>query len=183
MARIPYFDPANATGRAAEAYKTLPALNIFRMLGHAGDMLDAFTKFGNAILVHSDLDPTLREIAIVRTGVLKGSSYEVHQHERISRQLGMAEDKIKAIHEGPNAAAFNALEKMVMALTDDIVAHTRASDATFNPLSAKLPPKQMQELVLTIGFYTAVCYFLETFDVDIEEKGKEPTVNLPGTKA
>mgnify|MGYP003648226662 FL=1 len=183
MARIPYFDPANATGRAAEAYKKLPKLNIFKMLGHSGDMLDAFTKFGNVILMHSDLDPILREIAIVRVGVLKKGKYEVHQHERISRQIGMSEDKIKAIHEGPEAAAFNELEKMVMRFTDDIVANTRASDATFNPLMEKLPVKQVQELVVTIGYYTGVCYFLETFDVDIEEKGKEPTVNLSGKKA
>lgn len=182
MARIPYFDPADATGRAAEAYKKLPPLNIFRMLGHSGDMLDSFTKFGNAILMYSDLDPVLREIAIVRVGVLKKGKYEVHQHERISRQIGMSEDKIKAIHEGPEAAAFSDLEKMVMRLTDDIVANTRASDATFDPLLEKLGAKQMQELVLAIGFYTAVCYFLETFDVDIEEKGKEPTVNITAKK-
>ncbi len=183
MARIPYFDPALAEGRAKEAYKKLPPLNIFRMLGHSGDMLDAFTKFGNAILMHSDLDPILREIAIVRVGVLKGSTYEVHQHERISRQLGMSDDKIKAIHEGPDAKAFSPLESLVMRFADDIVANTRASDATFNPLAEQLPPKQLQELVITIGFYTAVSYFLETFDVDIEEKGKEPTVNLSGKKA
>jgi alkylhydroperoxidase family enzyme len=182
MARIPYFDPADATGRAAEAYKKLPPLNIFRMLGHSGDMLDSFTKFGNAILMYSDLDPVLREIAIVRVGVLKKGKYEVHQHERISRQIGMSEDKIRAIHEGPEAAAFSDLEKMVMRLTDDIVANTRASDATFDPLLEKLGAKQMQELVLAIGFYTAVCYFLETFDVDIEEKGKEPTVNITAKK-
>jgi alkylhydroperoxidase family enzyme len=182
MARIPYFDPADATGRAAEAYKKLPPLNIFRMLGHSGDMLDSFTRFGNAILMYSDLDPVLREIAIVRVGVLKKGKYEVHQHERISRQIGMSEEKIRAIHEGPEAAAFSDLEKMVMRLTDDIVANTRASDATFNPLLEKLGAKQMQELVLAIGFYTAVCYFLETFDVDIEEKGKEPTVNITAKK-
>ena len=39
MARIPYFDPALATDRAAKAYAKLPDLNIFRMLGHSGDML------------------------------------------------------------------------------------------------------------------------------------------------
>ncbi|HMM15106.1 MAG TPA: carboxymuconolactone decarboxylase family protein [Parvibaculum sp.] len=180
MARIPYFDPAQAEGRAREAYRKLPPLNIFRMLGHSGDMLDAFVKLGNAILVFSKLDPILREIAIVRVGVLRGSTYEVHQHERISRQLGMSEEKIRAIHEGPEAAAFNEMERLVMRFTDDIVKNTRASDATFDPLAAKLSHRELQELVVTIGYYTMVSCFLETFDVDIEEKGKEPTVKLPG---
>ena len=81
MARIPYFDPEKAEGRAKEVYKKLPPLNIFRMLGHSGEMLDGFIKLGNQILMFSELDPVLREIAIVRTGVLRGSTYEVYQHK------------------------------------------------------------------------------------------------------
>ncbi len=182
MARIPYFDPAKAEGRAKDAYKKLPPLNIFRMLGHSGDMLDAFIRLGNAILVYSKLDPILREIAIVRTGVLRGSTYEVFQHERISRQLGMSEEKIKAIHEGSETKAFTEVERLVMRFTDDVVKNTRASDATFAPLAEKLSYQELQELVVTIGYYTMVSCFLETFDVDIEEKGKEASVNLPGMK-
>ena len=44
MARIPYFDPAQASGRAAEAYARLPPLNIFRMMGHSGDLMSGFVS-------------------------------------------------------------------------------------------------------------------------------------------
>ncbi|MBX3489373.1 MAG: carboxymuconolactone decarboxylase family protein [Parvibaculum sp.] len=180
MARIPYFDPAKAEGRAKAVYEKLPNLNIFRMLGHSGDMIDGFIKLGNAILIHSELDPVLREIAIVRTGVLRGSKYEVYQHEAISRKLGMSEELIKAIHEGPEARVFDETQRQVMRFTDDVVKNTRASDATFNPLAEKLGHKQLQELVVTIGFYTLVSNFLETFDVDIEDAGHKSGVKLPG---
>lgn len=178
MARIPYFDPANATGRAKEWYGKLPPLNIFRMMGHSGDMLDGFVRLGNQILAFSKLDPVLREIAIVRVGVLSKAKYEVFQHERISRQIGMSDAKIAAIHEGPDAAAFSDIEKLVMRYTDDVVLNVRASDATFKPLSERLSYKEMQELTICIGYYMMVSRFLETFDVDIEEK--PATVNLPG---
>lgn len=180
MARIPYFDREKATGRAAKVYEKLPNLNIFRMLGHSGDMIDGFIKLGNEILIHGELDPVLREIAIVRTGVLRGSSYEVYQHEEISRKIGMSEELIKAIHEGPDAKAFDETQRQIMRFTDDVVKNTRASDATFNPLAEKLGYKQLQELVVTIGFYTLVSNFLETFDVDIEEAGHKSGVKLPG---
>lgn len=180
MARIPYFDTSKAAGRAKDVYEKLPNLNIFRMLGHSGDMIDGFIKLGNAILIHSELDPVLREIAIVRTGVLRGSSYEVYQHEAISRKLGMSEELIKAIHEGPDARVFDETQRQVMRFTDDVVKNTRASDATFNPLVEKLGYKRLQELVITIGFYTLVSNFLETFDVDIEEPGHKSGVKLPG---
>jgi len=169
MARIPYFDPAQATGRAAKAYEKLPPLNIFRMMGHAGELVDGFTKLGTQILNFSSLDPVLREIAIIRVGVLSRATYEVYQHERIGRRIGMSDDLIKAIHEGPQAAAFTDLQRQVMAFTDDVVANVRAGDATFKPLETALGAKALQELTITVGYYMMVSRFLETFDVDIED--------------
>ncbi len=180
MARIPYFDPAQAQGRAKAQYEKLPPLNIFRMMGHAGEMLDGFVRLGGQILNFADLDPVLREIAIIRAGVLCGSTYEVHQHKRIGRSLGMSAELLAGIDEGPQAAVFDDIQRLVMRFTDDVVANVRASDATFDPLSKILPYKQMQELVITIGYYMMVSRFLETFDVDIEDKQAVRDDQMPG---
>jgi len=182
MARIPYFDRTKATGRAAKAYEKLPPLNIFAMLGHSGELLDGFTKLGTQILNFSSLDPVLREIAIVRVGVLSKASYEVHQHERISRRIGMSDALIAGIHEGPAAAVFTPLQRQVMAFTDDVVKNVRASDATFDPLKEALGFKALQELTITIGYYMLVSRFLETFDVEIEQ-GEPPKVQVSGVTA
>lgn len=168
MARIPYFDPAEAQGRAKGWYEKLAPLNIFKMLGHSGEMLDGFVRLGNQILSHSDLDPVLREIAIIRTGVLCGAPYEVHQHKRIGRQAGMSEALVKAVEAGPDDPAFTPPQRHVMAFTDDVVKNVRASDATFDPIVKALGYKQTQQLVIAIGYYMMVSRFLETFDVDIE---------------
>lgn len=180
MARIPYFDPADADPEVAKIYAKLPELNIFRMMGHSGRLMAQFVKFGNQLLIHSDLDPVLREIAIVRVGVLSNASYEVYQHEAICRKLGMADALIQAIHEGPEAAAFSDLERKVMRLTDDVVRNVRAGDATFNPVIEELGPKHTQHLVFSIGFYMMVSRFLENFDVDIEDDGRPAGLDLPG---
>lgn len=172
MARIPYFDIDQAQGRAKKAYEKLPRLNIFRMMGHSGELVDGFNKLGSQLLYFTKIDPILREIAIIRVGVLCKAKYEVWQHERIGRQIGMTEAQIAAIHEGPEAAAFSEVEKEVMRFTDDVVQNVRASDATFNPLAARFTHQEMQELTLCIGFYMMVSRFLETFDVDLES---EPT--------
>ncbi len=179
MARIPYFDRTRATGRAAKAYEKLPPLNIFAMLGHSGELLDGFTRLGTQILNFTSLDPVLREIAIIRVGVLSGATYEVYQHERIGRRIGMSDDLIAAIHQGPDAAAFDAAQRDVMAFTDDVVAHVRAGDTTFRPLEERLGYKALQELTLAIGYYMMVSRFLETFDVDIES-GSPPEVKVSG---
>ena len=183
MARIPYFDPTKAQGRAKKQYERLPDLNIFRMLGHAGELLDGFSKLGGQILNFTDIDPVLREIAIIRTGVLCGSRYEVHQHRRIGKRIGMSQALLDAITEGPDAAIFDPRQRRIMAFTDDVVKNVRASDATFDPLCEALGYKEMQELVITIGYYMLVSRFLETFDVDIEKaEDSPPPEQLPGAK-
>ena len=183
MARIPYFDPALAQGRAKKQFDRLPGLNIFRMLGHSGELLDGFSKLGGQILNFTELDPVLREIAIIRVGVVSGATYEAHQHRRIGRGIGMSQALLDGIDEGPNAAVFTPLQRQVMEFTDDVVKNVRASDPTFDPLCKALGYKQIQELVITIGYYMMVSRFLETFDVDIEAKGAEPAADqMPGVK-
>jgi 4-carboxymuconolactone decarboxylase len=182
MARIPYFDPAQATGRAAKAYSKLPALNIFRMMGHGGDLIEGFTRMGTYLLNFTSLDPILREIAIVRVGVLSKARYEIYQHEAISRRIGMSDAMIAGIHEGPCAVVFDAAQREVMTFTDDLVANVRASDVSFEPVRARLGDKALQELTVTIGYYMMVSRFLETFDVEIEV-GEAPVVRVAGDPA
>jgi 4-carboxymuconolactone decarboxylase len=180
MARIPYFDPETATGRLADAYAKLPPLNVFKMLGHGDTLLTGFAALGNQFLVYGELDPVLREIAIVRTGLLSGSAYEVQQHDAICRKLGMSEALIAAIRDGAEAPAFDPLQRLVMAYTDDVVKNVRASDATFEPLRAQLSTKALMELTLCIGYYMMVSRFLETYDVDLEEDADSKALKLPG---
>jgi 4-carboxymuconolactone decarboxylase len=181
MARIPYFDPAQATGRAAEAYSKLPTLNIFRMMGHGGDLIEVFSRMGAYLLNFTQLDPILREIAIVRVGVLSEAGYEIYQHEAISRRIGMSDAVIAGIHEGPGAAVFDVAQREVMAFTDDLVRNVRASDATFEPIRARWGDRVLQELTMTIGYYMMVSRYLETFEVDIEV-GEAPMVRVAGDR-
>ncbi|MDP3660140.1 carboxymuconolactone decarboxylase family protein [Phenylobacterium sp.] len=178
MPRIPYFNPTDAVGpRAKKAYEKLPPLNLFRMLGHLGELMEGFTKLGGQLLNFGKLDPVLREIVIIRVGVLSEAPYEITQHEWIGRRVGMSDALIAAIHEGPDAAAFDDLQRMMMQFTDDVVKNVRASDATFEPLRARLSYQELQEVVLTIGYYMTVSRILETFDVELEDQPYEMAVD------
>ncbi len=177
MARIPYPDPADLAPDTVAFLARLPPLNISRILPGGAGLLAASTRSGNHLLYKSVLDPVLREIAIIRVGVLSGASYEVHQHEAIGRQIGLSDELIAAIHRGADDPAFDAdaddapggLMGAVMRYTDDVVANVRAADETLLPLVARLSVQELQELTITIGFYMAVSRYLETFGVEIEE--------------
>jgi 4-carboxymuconolactone decarboxylase len=183
MARIPYPDPALLQPETQETLAKMgdPPMNIFRMLAGGEGLLRAFSRFGNHLLFKSQLDPVLREIAILRVGVLSDATYEMYQHDRISRGIGMSEELLAGIRAGADDPVLDGLQAKVMRYTDDIVQNVRASDATFDPLRAELPVQELQELTVTIGFYMAVSRYLETFGVDIERAGGAALDTSQGT--
>ena len=171
MARIPYFDMSQAPAAYTELLAGRPPLNLYRMLPHAGPAAVGFLKLGGAILRDSQLDPTLREVAILRVGILSKASYEVHQHKRVARRAGLSDAKIAAIEIGADTTALSPLELQVMQFADKLVHDVKAPDDMFDAMKAQLSTQALAELVLTIGFYMMVCRFLENFEVDIEPGG------------
>ncbi len=172
MARAPYPDIDTLPDELQTFVKRFdPLMNVFHMLAHTGPALPHFMRLGNAILFKGKLDPVLREIAILRVGHLLGASYEVHQHNIVSRNIGMDDAKIAAVEHGEDAVLFSELENLVIRFTDEVAASVRASDATWNALSARLDTGQMAELTLAVGFYSMVSAFLENFEVEIEPEG------------
>jgi alkylhydroperoxidase family enzyme len=172
MPRIPYYDVDQATGKHAEFLGKLkpPHMNIVRMLANSEYGLKGFTRMGNALLHRCELDPTLRELAIIRVGRLSRAAYEVFQHERIAREVGVEEGKIAALRDATiEAAVFTDNDKAVLRFTDDVVRNVRASDKSLKAVQAFLSAGALVELTLTIGYYMMVCRFLETTGVEGEE--------------
>ena len=178
MARVPYCDPETAPEGSREMLAKMARLNIFRALANSPTIFPAFIRLGNAILLKSKLDPILREIAIVRVGILSRAGYEVFQHDRISRQVGMSDEKIAALRVGAGAEVFTDIERAVLRFTDDVVKNVRASDETYGAVARHLDPNQMIELVVTIGYYMMVSRFLETMGVELEDPGQMETVRF-----
>lgn len=168
MARVPYFDMSQASPVFAELMKARRPLNLYRMLPHAGRAGEAFLELGGALLRECELDPQLREIAILRVGQLSGASYEVHQHTRIARKTGLSDAKIESLKVGADRSALTKREELVVTFTDRLVHHVKAPDELFRAMQAMLTERALAELVLTIGFYMMVCRFLENYEVDIE---------------
>ncbi|MEX1154092.1 carboxymuconolactone decarboxylase family protein [Parvibaculum sp.] len=173
MARIPYPDPASLAPENRALRETLPQLNIFRMLSGSGPSFAPFMALVNAYLNDGLLDTELRELVILRVGHLCGSDYERHQHRRVSRMLGMSEARIAAASGALPSAHLSESENAVLAFTDDQVASVKADAALFAAAHRHLGDAAMQELVIIIGIYLLVCRYLETFEIELEEKDIE----------
>lgn len=170
MARIPYARDEDFTDAISAQLSDRPALNLYQMLPRLGEPAAlGFLRLGRALLREGTLDPRVRELAILRTGHLCEASYEVHQHRRLARSIGVSEEKIAAVADDRPADVFSDLERAVLEYTDDVVIRVKSSDETFAHVHGFLGDARTGELTLLIGFYSMVSRLLENLEIDIEE--------------
>lgn len=174
MARIPYREPAGAPERVQELLAKNKGANIFRMMSHAEAAFEPYLRLGNALLFKGELDPKLREMAIVRVGQLCGAPYEVVAHEKIAGDVGLAAEKIAAIGQGSRATLWLPVERDVLRLAEEMTVMKRGSPTTVEALHKALGPRALTELVMSIGYYLLTSTFLETLGIDMEAELKVP---------
>jgi alkylhydroperoxidase family enzyme len=173
MARLPYPDPAALSETNRALLKTLPPLNIFAMLAGSGPSFAPFMALINAYLNNGILDAELRELVILRVGHLCNSAYELHQHKRVSRVLGLSEPRIAATKDALPSPHFSDAENAALALADDLTANVKGRADLVETARAHLGDAGTQELIIIIGVYLLVCRFLETLEIEIEDKDIE----------
>ena len=170
MARLTYFDDASLPVGIAELLRGRPTLNLYRILPHAKTAAPGFLALGRALLTESELDPKLRELVILRAGAISRASYEIYQHRRVGRSVGLTEEEIAAaLRERPDDC-LSDWTRLVLRFTEAVVWEVKAPEPLYQAVAAKLTERQMAELLLTIGFYMLVCRFLENTEVDIESE-------------
>ncbi len=183
MARIPYPDLGTAPDDVRNLAAGLPPLNIFRMLPHAPTFLRGFGQLGTAILSQAALDARLRELIILRVGRCSPAPYEWQQHVPIGRACGVSADEIAALErDDVTAACFDERDRVVLQLTDELLAGPRAGDATLAGMRRHFSDRELCEAVLTVGFYMMVARFLETTGVDLETAESDPLAAMKRLK-
>ena len=169
MTRIPYPDPATLSPTVRATLERAP-INIMRMVSHASEaVFNGFGQFSGGFYQPSDLDPILREVAILRVGYLSKSAYEVFHHEGLGRQIGLTDAQIDAIRAGKANPVLTPAQSAVMAFADDVILNVRAGDATLAAVRAFLTDRALVDLILVIGLYMTVSRLLETTGVELDQ--------------
>jgi alkylhydroperoxidase family enzyme len=152
MARLPYCDIS----------ERLPQLNIFRLLANAQTAFRPFMQYGAVLLRDLELDPVVREQAILRIAALTpGAEYEWVQHEAIGRAVGMTDEQIEACRSGDP-------DDLVLRFTEEVVRDASPGDETFAAMADRFPPRQIIELILVIGQYMMLARLMATAQIDMD---------------
>ena len=153
MPRLPLSEPSPGSDPAP--------LTLFRMVAHAETAYGPWLGYGGALLTQLDLDPRLRELAILQVARQVGSDYEWVQHDPIARAVGASSEQIEAIETGrDDDPAFDAAQSLVLRLTRTTVNEGAASKDQIAEAAELLGVRQVVELLLVIGNYTAIAMLI-----------------------
>lgn len=169
-----------AQSRLVESYRRGDFLsNVVRVFARHTELFAAYKPFGLFAMRGSSLPPRLRELAILRIGVLNHCDYEWSHHVEISRAAGVPDEVIERVRRGSADPAWSEAERAVLVATEALHARADVPAPAMAELARWLLPQQVFELVATVGNYVMITMILNTFEVPLEPG----YVRLDGTAA
>lgn len=168
MPRLPFVDPDDAPEPLQKALASdTPPLGLFRMVGHASTAYRPWMRYGGALLNELELDPLLRELAIMEVAHLERSEYEWVQHEGITKAVGGSDEQIAAIAEGDTEGpAFDERQAAVLGVTRAVVRDGAATEEQVYELAALVGARSVVELLLVIGQYLGIARLVATIGIE-----------------
>jgi alkylhydroperoxidase family enzyme len=121
------------------------------------------------VLGKNTLAPRDRELLILRTGWNCRAAYEWGQHVAVARSVGVTDDEITRITEGPDADGWAPGDALLVRAADELHRDQALSDATYADLAQHYDERQMLDIVFTVGQYHLVSMALNTFGVERDD--------------
>jgi alkylhydroperoxidase family enzyme len=143
--RDPVAQPGTATGTPGDYWTTFAL--VPDLLFNARTSLSLLLSPGRILPVN------LRELAIIRTGIVGDSRFEYSQHMKVARMVNVSDDKLNAIKGWTTSDRFTPIERAVMAVTDELVGRNLVEDETFAELKKHLSDAQIMELFYVIALW------------------------------
>lgn len=144
--------------------------NLYRVIGHAPAMLRAWLDFAWPLRLAATTSRRLRELLILRGAQVSGAHYEWVHHTAMALAAGVTQAQIDALANWRDAGCFDATERAVIRLAEEVTIGPAASAESIEALrEAGFDEAGIVELTLTASFYVCVSRFLQSMQVELEE--------------
>lgn len=150
-------------------------INVIQLFANHPSVAQGWLSYNRA-LVNGVLDKRLQELAILRVADRYKCAYEWDQHVLIAKGYGVTEAEIAAVREGPDAATWGAVDRVVLRVADQLCEHSDIDDATWSELAGAFNNTEILELLFTIGTYSMLSWIFRAtrlqpeYNVQAEDK-------------
>ena len=144
-------------------------LHVLGTLAQHPELTTAFHTLTGHVLFGSTITPRQRELLVLRVAAIRQSDYEWKQHAVLGADVGLSDDEIARIAEGPDADDWPAIDAAMVRAVDELLADAKISDTTWTTLAEELDVHQLMDLVFTVGAYDALAMAFRSFGVELDE--------------
>ena len=144
-------------------------LGVWSTCAQATALCNAWLGFTDYLLQDSSLPTRDRELLILRIGYLNSGSYEWAAHRGLARSVGISDEEMLRITEGPDASGWSDWDSTLLRAADELHASALVSDSTWNTMAERYDQRQLMEAVFTVGQYNLVAMYLNSLGVQFDE--------------
>lgn len=178
MPLIPYVDLEQSSPEVRDAFgRFAKVMNIFRIMAHADGAFTSWIRFSDAGYRKLRLDRKLRQLVILLVAQTHAAAYVRAQHEALGEKLGLPQAKMDAVRAGDiDSSVLSPQEKTLLHFSLQVIQKVRADEALVLEMTRIFSPREIVEVVMTIGQYMGAARLTETLRVDIDEPATEEEV-------
>ncbi len=142
-------------------------LNLYRMLLHNPDIAQTWFEHVGAVRWKTGLDGKLREIVIIRIGLVNQVAYVVKAHvPGYALEEGLTLEQCDALANWVPSQLFDARERAALAYTDAMTRSVQVPDSVFTEVRKHFTERQIVELTVLIGTYNMHTRVLQALEVE-----------------
>jgi 4-carboxymuconolactone decarboxylase len=129
------------------------------------DLARVMESVASYLVPHSSLNPRETEMAILVSAAHWDCAYVWDGHVRAARELGLADDTIRAIKAHGNPIFATERESCIYRAAVELQTQRKLPLSSFESLVALIGHTGIADLSALLGFYNAVAFILISYDV------------------
>lgn len=139
----------------------------FNAFVHVPQIGRRLTSLGGLLRFRTSIDRRLTEVAICTVGANWRSEFEFWAHAPMALEHGVPELVIEALRDGRPPVFERDDERIVHAVTSQLLTDRRVDDATYADGVALVGETGMVELATLVGYYCLISMVLNLFEVPL----------------
>jgi 4-carboxymuconolactone decarboxylase len=123
--------------------------------------------YTKALIDNAKLPKPAHEVAILATGAVFNSRYELYAHERVADGVGLSAEKIATIAAGQRPADLTEEEQAAYDVAITLAGGRQLPQSTYDRAVKAFGQEQTAELIYLVGGYCLVSLLLNAYDMSV----------------
>jgi alkylhydroperoxidase family enzyme len=145
-------------------------INVYKLLLHSPALAESWFAHNNAVRWKTELDGRLREMVIIRIGILTRVPYIVRQHvPALAIPEGLSLEECSALEDWRKSQLFGERDRAALAYADSMTRDIDVPEEVFAALAPWFNERQIVELTVLIGTYNMHARVMQALQIDAEQ--------------